>query len=146
MPDVYHSLVEVYQKLENHYQDMQDLEFTVQDTHLYLLQTRSGKRTPAAAIKVAVDMVQEGLISKQMAIMRIPSSQLDQIFHPMVDPKEDCNLLAKGLGASPGAASGKIVFTPERAETLSEKRSVKTKCGEYHSWVDLVLVCLKNKN
>ena len=122
MPDVFKDLTEIYQKLENHYQDMQDIEFTVQGGQLYLLQTRSGKRAPAAAIKVAADMVKEGLISKQTAVMRVPADNLDQIFHPMVDPDEKMDSLAKGLGASPGAASGKIVFTPERAEELAAKK------------------------
>ena len=122
MPEVYQDLTEIYQKLENHYQDMQDIEFTIQDGQLYLLQTRTGKRTPIASIKVAADMVKEGLISKQRAVMRIPSENLDQIFHPMVDPKEKTEYLAQGLGASPGAASGKIVFTPERAEVLAAKK------------------------
>lgn len=122
MPEVYESLVKVYQKLENHYKDMQDLEFTIENQRLYLLQTRSGKRTVASAIKVAIDMVNEGLISKREALMRIPADHLDQIFHPMIDPNAKIKLLGKGLGASPGAATGKIVFTPERAQELAEKK------------------------
>ena len=122
MPQVYQTLVKVYQKLETHYKDMQDLEFTIEDQKLYLLQTRAGKRTAASAIKVAIDMVNEGLISKREALMRVPANQLDQIFHPMIDPKAKLKLLAKGLGASPGAAAGKIVFTPERAQELAEKK------------------------
>jgi pyruvate,orthophosphate dikinase len=122
MPEVYQNLVKVYQKLENHYKDMQDLEFTIENQTLYLLQTRAGKRTAASAIKVAIDMVSEGLISKREALMRVPANQLDQIFHPMIDPKVKLKLLAKGLGASPGAAGGKIVFTPERAQELAEKK------------------------
>ncbi len=122
MPEVYQDLVKVYQKLENHYKDMQDLEFTIENQKLFLLQTRSGKRTAASAIKVAIDMVNEGLISKREALMRVPANQLDQIFHPMISPKAKLKLLGKGLGASPGAAAGKIVFTPERAQEMAEKK------------------------
>ena len=122
MPEVYGALVDIFQKLEKHYQDMQDLEFTVQDKQLYLLQTRSGKRTARAAIKIAADMVQEGLISKQVALMRIPCDQLEHVFHPMIDPRAKVKILARGLGASPGAASGKIVFTPERAQAMAENK------------------------
>ncbi|QPJ64388.1 MAG: pyruvate, phosphate dikinase [Candidatus Nitrohelix vancouverensis] len=122
MPEVYEELVRVYQKLENHYKDMQDLEFTIENRKLFLLQTRSGKRTAPAAIKVAVDMVGEGLISKREAVMRVSPGQLDQIFHPMIDPNATVNVLAKGLGASPGAAFGKIVFTPEGAQLRADKK------------------------
>ena len=122
MPEVYQDLVKVYQKLENHYKDMQDLEFTIENQKLFLLQTRSGKRTASSAIKVAIDMVNEGLISKREALMRVPANQLDQIFHPMISPKAKIKLLGKGLGASPGAAVGKIVFTPERAQERAEKK------------------------
>ncbi|MEE9258906.1 MAG: pyruvate, phosphate dikinase [Nitrospinaceae bacterium] len=122
MPETYEELVQVYQKLEKHYKDMQDLEFTIENKRLYLLQTRSGKRTAPAAIKVAIDMVNEGLISKQEALMRVPAGQMDQIFHPTIDPKAKIQVLAKGLGASPGAASGKVVFTPEQALSLSDKK------------------------
>ena len=122
MPEVYQDLVKVYQKLENHYKDMQDLEFTIENQKLFLLQTRSGKRTASSAIKVAIDMVNEGLISKREALMRVPANQLDQIFHPMISPKAKIKLLGKGLGASPGAAVGKVVFTPERAQEMAEKK------------------------
>jgi pyruvate, orthophosphate dikinase len=122
MPEVYQDLVKVYQKLENHYKDMQDLEFTIENQKLFLLQTRSGKRTAASAIKVAIDMVNEGLISKREALMRVPANQLDQIFHPMIAPKAKLKIVGKGLGASPGAAVGKIVFTPERAQELADKK------------------------
>ncbi len=122
MPEVYKSLIKVYQKLENHYKDMQDLEFTIENKKLFLLQTRSGKRTAASAIKVAIDMVAEGLISKREALMRVPANQLDQIFHPRIDPKTKLKFIGKGLGASPGAAVGKIVFTPERAQELADKK------------------------
>ena len=120
MPEIYQDLVSVYQKLEKHYKDMQDIEFTIENQKLYLLQTRSGKRTAESAIKVAVDMVDEGLINKREALMRVPADQLDQIFHPMIDPKAKLKILGKGLGASPGAAAGKIVFTPERAHELAK--------------------------
>jgi pyruvate, orthophosphate dikinase len=122
MPEVYQDLVKVYQKLENHYKDMQDLEFTIENQKLFLLQTRAGKRTAASAIKVAIDMVNEGLISKREALMRVPANQMDQIFHPTINPKAKLKVLGKGLGASPGAAAGKIVFTPERAQELAEKK------------------------
>jgi len=122
LPEAYSALIGVYQKLENHYLDMQDLEFTIEDGHLYMLQTRTGKRTVRAAIKIAMDMVQEGLISKQEALLRIPADQMDQVFHPTIDPKSKVKTLAKGLGASPGAATGKVVFTPERAKELADKK------------------------
>lgn len=122
MPDTYQELVQIYKKLENHYKDMQDLEFTIENKKLYLLQTRSGKRTAHAAIKVALDMVDEGLIGKQEALMRVPADQLDHIFHPMIDPKSKLEVIGKGLGASPGAASGKAVFTPEQALLRAEKK------------------------
>ncbi|MDH5763812.1 MAG: pyruvate, phosphate dikinase [Nitrospinota bacterium] len=122
MPEVFETLTSVYKTLENHYKDLQDIEFTVQENQLYMLQTRAGKRTAAAAIKVAVDMVNEGLISKQEAIQRVPATQVDQIFHPMVDPTAKVEVLGKGLGASPGAATGKVVFTPEQAMEMSKKK------------------------
>ena len=122
MPESYEALREVCQTLEQHYKDMQDIEFTIQENRLYLLQTRSGKRTAAAAIRVAVDMVNEGLISKQEAVKRVPANQLDQIFHPTLDPKVKVKVLGQGLGASPGAATGKVVFTPEHALQLAEQK------------------------
>ena len=117
-PVIFKQLVDIKDKLEKHYKDMQDMEFTIQQGKLYLLQTRNGKRTGAAAIKVAVDMVGEKLIKKEDAVMRVTPDQLDQVFHPMIDPKgkKNLNLLAKGLNASPGAAAGKIVFTADDAE------------------------------
>ncbi len=119
MPDLYKELVEVYKKLEKHYCDMQDLEFTIESHKLWLLQTRSGKRTVKAAIKIALDMVAEGLIDKQEAIIRVEADKLDNLLHPTLDPDADKNLLAKGLPASPGAACGEIVFNADEAETLS---------------------------
>ena len=124
MPDIYQALVNVYRKLEKHYKDMQDMEFTIENEKLYLLQTRSGKRTAESAIKVAVDMVDEGLIEKSEALMRVPADQLGQLFHPMIDSKAKVKRLGKGLGASPGAAAGKIVFTSEAAEEMAEPPAV----------------------
>ncbi len=121
MPKVYKQLVQVYKRLEKHYRDMQDLEFTVEDGVLYLLQTRTGKRTAKAAVKIAVDMVKEKLISKEEAVMRVAPSQLDQLLHPMIDPKQDLKVIAKGLPASPGAAVGQVVFTAEEAIARKEK-------------------------
>ena len=115
---VYAQLVEIKDRLESHYRDMQDMEFTIQDGKLYLLQTRVGKRTGQAAVQIAVDLVKEGMISKEEAIMRVTPTQLDQLLHPMIDPEVKKNILpiAVGLNASPGAATGKIVFTAEDAE------------------------------
>jgi pyruvate,orthophosphate dikinase len=121
MPDVYKQLVEVYKKLESHYRDMQDIEFTVQDRKLWMLQTRSGKRTAAAALKIAVDMVAEKLITKEEAIARIDPSALDQLLHPSLDPKAPKKVIAKGLPASPGAASGEVVFNSADAEDAKSK-------------------------
>ncbi len=116
MPEVFAQLNAVRLKLERHYRDMQDIEFTVQQSKLYMLQTRSGKRTAPAALKIAVDMVREGLISQKEGILRIEPKSLDQLLHPTLDPKAAKQIIAKGLPASPGAASGKVVFTAEEAE------------------------------
>jgi len=116
MPEMYRQLVEVRDKLERHYADMQDMEFTIQKGKLWMLQTRNGKRTAAAGFKIAVDMAREGLISEEEAVRRIDPTQLDQLLHPTLDPKAPRQLLSRGLPASPGAASGKIVFTAEDAE------------------------------
>ena len=116
MPECYQQLLELRTTLENHYKDMQDIEFTIEDHTLYMLQTRSGKRTGAAAIKIAVDMVEEGLIDKRTALTRIEPLQLDQLLHKMIDPKAKVQIIAKGLPASPGAAVGQVVFTAEAAE------------------------------
>jgi len=121
MPEVYRELVEVYQKLERHYKDMQDIEFTIQKGKLWMLQTRTGKRTAAAAVKIAVDMVKEGLIDKETAVARIEPSQLDQLLHPTFDPKAAKEVIAKGLPASPGAAAGRVVFTAEDAENWAKR-------------------------
>ncbi len=121
MPRIYLELVSIYKRLEKHYRDMQDLEFTIQDKKLYILQTRTGKRTAQAAIKIAIDMAGEGLISTEEAILRVKPQQLDQLLHPMIDPKAKLSIIAKGLPASPGAAVGKVVFTAEKAESMAEK-------------------------
>jgi pyruvate,orthophosphate dikinase len=119
MPRVYKELVAFYQKIEKHYAEMQDIEFTIERGKLWILQTRSGKRTVAAAIKIAVDMVKERLIDRKKALLRIQPNQLDQLLHPTFDPGAKREVIARGLPASPGAATGKIVFTAERAEDLS---------------------------
>ncbi len=120
MPAVYKELETIYHNLEKHYKDMQDIEFTIQQGKLWMLQTRTGKRTAAAAIKIAVEMVDEGLIDKRTAVYRVAPEQLDQLLHPMFDPKAKKQVLAKGLPASPGAASGKVVFTAEKAMERKE--------------------------
>jgi len=116
LPKAYAELNTIYKKLERHYRDMLDIEFTVQDGKLYMLQTRVGKRTAAAALKIAIDMVKEKLIDKKTAVLRIDPQQLDQLLHPTIDPKAQTKVVAKGLPASPGAAVGKVVFTAEDAE------------------------------
>jgi pyruvate,orthophosphate dikinase len=116
LPRAFEQLLETMRRLEEHYRDMQDIEFTVEDNELYLLQTRSAKRTAAAAVKAAVDMVEEGLISREDAIARIDPQQLEQLLHPMLDPTAEWEVAAKGLNASPGAASGKIVLDADTAE------------------------------
>ncbi len=119
MPAVFKELDGLRLKLEIHYRDVQDIEFTVQRGNLYMLQTRSGKRTAAAALKIAVDMVEEGLISQEEALLRVDPQSLDQLLHPTLDPKASRNVISKGLPASPGAASGKVVFTADEAEIKS---------------------------
>ncbi|RQW05910.1 MAG: pyruvate, phosphate dikinase [Calditrichaeota bacterium] len=121
-PVIYKQLVDIKDKLENHYKDMQDLEFTIQEGKLFLLQTRNGKRTGNAAVNIAIDLVNEGMITKEEAVMRVSPDQLDQLLHPMIDPSESSLVaIAKGLNASPGAACGKIVFTAEDAEAWKAK-------------------------
>lgn len=121
MPGVFAQLEEVYKKLESHYKDMQDIEFTVEKGVLYMLQTRSGKRTARAAVKIAYDMYKEGLIDKKTAVLRVAPEQVDQLLHPMIDPKEKYTSIAKGLPASPGAAVGRVVFTADDAESWAAK-------------------------
>ncbi len=120
MPAVYEEFKELCNLLEKHYRDVQDIEFTVERGKLYLLQTRSGKRTAAAAVKTAVNMAQEGLIDRKEALLRVDPAQLDQLLHRRVDPSAKPDALAKGLPASPGAASGKIVFNADEAEKMAE--------------------------
>jgi pyruvate,orthophosphate dikinase len=115
MPSVYEELTGVMQKLEQHYREMEDIEFTIEKEKLYMLQTRDGKRTAAAAVKIAVDMVEEGLISKEEAVAKVDPSQLDQLLHPMIDPEAEYEPLTTGLNASPGAAVGKAVFDADTA-------------------------------
>ncbi|HTZ71647.1 MAG TPA: pyruvate, phosphate dikinase [Acetobacteraceae bacterium] len=121
LPDAYAALCRVRETLERHYHDMQDIEFTVQQNQLYMLQTRNGKRTAAASLRVAVDMAQEGLITRNEAVMRVNPQALDQLLHPMLDPKAPRTLLSKGLPASPGAASGAVVFSADDAEMRAAK-------------------------
>ncbi len=121
MPDAYGELAAVFELLEKHYRDMQDIEFTVERGKLWMLQTRSGKRTAKAALKMAVDMVGEGLIDEKAAILRIDPMALDQLLHPTLDPKAARDVLTKGLPASPGAASGAIVLDADTAQTLAER-------------------------
>lgn len=116
MPDVFADLCEYRNALERHYKDMQDMEFTVQQNKLWMLQTRSGKRTAKASLGIALDLVNEGVIGKTDAIMRIDPNQMDQLLHPMLDPAADREIIGKGLPASPGAATGKIVFSAKDAE------------------------------
>ena len=116
MPEVYAELAAVFDRLENHYRDMQDIEFTVEQAKLWMLQTRSGKRTAKAALKIAVDMANEGLITREEAIARVDPAALDQLLHPTLDPSAKRDVLTKGLPASPGAASGKVVFDADAAE------------------------------
>ncbi len=120
MPDVYQQLVDIYHTLEHHYRDMQDIEFTVQNRKLWMLQTRNGKRTARAALRIAVDMVEEGLISKEEAISRLDPAALDQLLHPTLDPDANTVVMTRGLPASPGAASGRVVFSADDAEAQSK--------------------------
>ncbi|HDH63181.1 MAG TPA: pyruvate, phosphate dikinase, partial [Firmicutes bacterium] len=121
MPDAYKELVNASLILEKHYRDMQDIEFTVEKGKLYLLQTRTGKRTAMAAVKIAVEMVDEGLISKEEAIMRVTPENIDTLLHPQIDPSVKKDVIAKGLAASPGAAVGRVVFDPDEAVELEKK-------------------------
>ncbi|MBP1751360.1 MAG: pyruvate phosphate dikinase [Geobacteraceae bacterium] len=120
LPECYQQLVKIRAILEKHYVDMQDIEFTIEKGRLYMLQTRTGKRTARAAVKIAVDMVKEGLIDEKAAVLRVMPSQLDQLLHPSLDPKAPRKVIAKGLPASPGAASGEVVFTADEAEVAAK--------------------------
>jgi len=121
MPKAYGELEKIYQRLEKHYREMLDIEFTIQDGVLYMLQCRVGKRTAASAVKIAVDMVKERLIDQKLAVLRVEPHQLDQLLHPRVDPMAKTQKIAKGLPASPGAAVGKAVFTAAEAEEMAGK-------------------------
>ncbi len=124
MPAIYQQLLKATTRLEKHYRDVQDFEFTIENGKLFLLQTRTGKRTAGAAIKIAVDMLKEKLISKEEALMRMDPNQIDQLLHPIIDPKAKINVIAKGLPASPGAASGKVVFTADKAAQLASEKVI----------------------
>ena len=121
LPKAYKQFEQIARKLEKHYRDVQDMEFTIERGKLYMLQTRSGKRTAEAAVKIAVDMVRERLITKREAVLRVEPGQVDQLLHRRIDPKAKIHVLATGLAASPGAAYGKAVFDADRAETMSKK-------------------------
>jgi pyruvate,orthophosphate dikinase len=124
LPEVFGQFREVVGKLERHYRDMQDIEFTVEQGRLYMLQTRNGKRTAKAALKVAVDLAEEGLITREEAVMRVEPASLDQLLHPTIDPGSPREVIATGLPASPGAATGKVVFTAEDAERMGGAEAV----------------------
>ncbi len=124
-PELYNQLLNVAKTLENHYKDMQDMEFTVQKGKLYMLQTRSGKRTPQAAIKVAVDMYEEGIIDKETALMRVDPEQISMVMHRQIDPNSKYNVVAKGLAASPGAGMGEVVFDADEAEKVVNEEGRK---------------------
>lgn len=121
IPDAYRNLTRIAGELERHYGDMQDIEFTIQEGKLYILQTRTGKRTPAAAVKLAVDMQREGLIDKKEAVLRVDPHQVDQLLHPILDPSPRAERVARGLPASPGGAVGRVVFTAEEAEEWARR-------------------------
>lgn len=121
MPESYRQLEKNYQLLEKHYRDMQDIEFTIENGHLWMLQTRNGKRTARAALKIAIDMIHEKLITEEEAILRLDPASLDQLLHPTLDPKAEKTVLAKGLPASPGGVFGQIVFSSEEAVEWKEK-------------------------
>ncbi|MCC6598457.1 MAG: pyruvate, phosphate dikinase [Alphaproteobacteria bacterium] len=137
MPEVFQQLDDVRLKLERHYRDIQDLEFTVQKGKLFMLQTRSGKRTAKAALKIATDMVSEGLITQEESLLRIDPQSLDQLLHPTLDPKAVKDVLTRGLPASPGAASGAIVFTSEDAETQAHEGHKVILCRQETSPEDI---------
>lgn len=120
LPEAFKQFTDTCQLLENHYKDMQDIEFTIENGRLFILQTRNAKRTTAAAVRCAVDMFKEGIIDRDTAVLRIDPQQLDQLLHPSIDPKAELNVIATGLPASPGAASGAIVFTADEAEKRGE--------------------------
>ena len=122
LPECYKEFMELAMKLENHFHDMQDMEFTIEEGKLYFLQTRNGKRTAHAALKIACDLMDEGQISEEEAVLRIEAKSLDQVLHPIFDPKAlaDGEVIGKALPASPGAAAGKVCFTAEDAKALGK--------------------------
>ena len=124
MPNIYRELLEIRNKLESHFRDMQDIEFTIEKGKLWLLQTRTGKRTALASVKSAVDMANEGLITKEEAVLRVSPKDIDQLLHPMIDPSAEITVIAKGLPASPGAASGKVVFKAEDAVNAGSEKVI----------------------
>lgn len=142
MPEMYRQFSEVAERLEKHYKDVQDIEFTIERGKLYMLQTRNAKRTGPAAVRIAVEMVNEGLIDRQTAVNRVEPAQLDQLLHPMIDPKAQVDVIATGLPASPGAASGKVVFDPDKAEELGKKGEkvilvrIETSPEDFHGMVE----------
>jgi pyruvate,orthophosphate dikinase len=119
-PECHQQLIDVMHTLENHYRDMCDIEFTIEQGRLFILQTRVGKRTAAAALRMAVEMEQEGMIDKREAVLRVQPAQLDQLLHPQFDPAAKYSVLATGLNASPGAAVGQVYFTADEAEAKRE--------------------------
>ena len=127
MPEIYQQFIDIANKLEQHYRDMQDMEFTIENGKLYMLQTRNGKRTAAAALKIAVDLVNEGMINKEDAVLKVDPKQLDSLLHPTFEPKalKAAEVIAKGLPASPGAACGKVYFTAEDAVQAHDERGEK---------------------
>lgn len=137
MPEVFQQLCDLRLKLEKHFRDIQDIEFTVQTGKLYMLQTRNGKRTAKAALKIACDMVEEKLITQEEALLRIDPAALDQLLHPTLDPKAEKKIIAKGLPASPGAASGKVVFTADEAEVQSHAGEKVVLCRQETSPEDI---------
>jgi len=130
MPEVYHQLRDITTRLEQHYKDVQDFEFTIQEGKLYMLQTRNGKRTGPAAVRIAVEMVKEGILTSQEALLRVEPEQLNQLLHPVLDEKKPLNVIAKGLPASPGAAVGRVVFTADEAVIKGKASPVVLVRGE----------------
>jgi len=124
MPKVFKQLVDITSKLEKHYKDVQDFEFTIEKDKLYMLQTRNGKRTAGAAIKIATDMVKEKLITIEEALMRVEPDQINQLLHPIIDPRAKVEIIAKGLPAAPGAAVGRVAFDPDQAVLMAQSDKV----------------------
>ena len=122
MPEAFKELTRIYGVLEKHYRDMQDLEFTVEQGKLWMLQTRTGKRTAKAALRIAVELANEGLITREEAVTRVDPASLDQLLHPTIDPNAERKVIATGLPASPGAASGEIVFSSDEADAAQGRR------------------------